>query len=135
MAIIKKKISKEYFELISAGIKKFELRLADFAVKEGDTLLLEEWGTENGITNFKGSITTKNLGQMLKDLNVSQGMTGGTGTSTLDLYWNGSPFAWELEKLKGDLKDFYSIRINNQWRIIFKWNTGNASEVEILDYH
>ena len=40
-----------------------------------------------------------------------------------------------LEKLKGSLKDFYSIRINNQWRIIFKWNTGNASEVEIIDYH
>ncbi len=40
-----------------------------------------------------------------------------------------------LEKLKGDLKEFYSIRINNQWRIIFKWNNGNAKEVEIIDYH
>jgi toxin HigB-1 len=40
-----------------------------------------------------------------------------------------------LEKLKGNLKDFYSIRINNQWRIIFKWNNGNADEVEIIDYH
>ena len=40
-----------------------------------------------------------------------------------------------LEKLKGNYKDFYSIRINNQWRIIFKWNNGNASEVEIIDYH
>ena len=40
-----------------------------------------------------------------------------------------------LEKLKGSLKDFYSIRINNQWRIIFKWNTGNASGVEVIDYH
>lgn len=40
-----------------------------------------------------------------------------------------------LEKLEGNLKDFYSIRINKQWRIIFKWNNGNASEVEIIDYH
>jgi proteic killer suppression protein len=40
-----------------------------------------------------------------------------------------------LEKLKGNLKDFYSIRINDQWRIVFKWNAGNASEVEIIDYH
>lgn len=40
-----------------------------------------------------------------------------------------------LEKLKGNLKDFYSIRINNQWRIIFKWNNGIASEVEVIDYH
>ena len=40
-----------------------------------------------------------------------------------------------LEKLSGNLKDFYSIRINDQWRIIFKWQAGNAQEVEIIDYH
>jgi len=40
-----------------------------------------------------------------------------------------------LEKLKGNLKEFYSIRINNQWRIIFKWNNGNAEDVKIIDYH
>jgi len=40
-----------------------------------------------------------------------------------------------LEKLTGKLKDFYSIRINKQWRIIFTWEKGNASEVEIIDYH
>lgn len=39
------------------------------------------------------------------------------------------------EKLGGKLKAFYSIRINKQWRIIFKWHNGNASEVEITDYH
>ncbi len=45
------------------------------------------------------------------------------------------PPANRLEKLKGDLREFYSIRINNQWRIIFRWENGNALEVEILDYH
>ena len=40
-----------------------------------------------------------------------------------------------LEKLKGTLKNFYSIRVNDQWRIIFKWNNGNAEEVELIDYH
>ena len=40
---IKKKIWPEYFELVKSGKKKFELRLADFRVKEGDVLLLEEW--------------------------------------------------------------------------------------------
>jgi proteic killer suppression protein len=40
-----------------------------------------------------------------------------------------------LEKLKGTLKNFYSIRVNDQWRIIFKWNNGNADEVELIDYH
>ena len=40
-----------------------------------------------------------------------------------------------LEKLSGKLKEFYSIRINDQWRIMFKWNAGNALDVEIIDYH
>ena len=40
-----------------------------------------------------------------------------------------------LERLSGKLKEFYSIRINDQWRIIFKWNKNNATEVEIIDYH
>jgi proteic killer suppression protein len=40
-----------------------------------------------------------------------------------------------LEKLKGTLKDFYSIRINDQWRVLFKWIDGEAHEVRILDYH
>ena len=40
-----------------------------------------------------------------------------------------------LEKLHGNLKDYYSIRINDQWRIIFKWDNGQSSEVEITDYH
>lgn len=40
-----------------------------------------------------------------------------------------------LEKLAGRSREFYSIRINDQWRIIFKWNAGNASVVEIIDYH
>lgn len=40
-----------------------------------------------------------------------------------------------LEKLSGDLEGFYSIRINIQWRIIFKWDKGNAGKVEIVDYH
>jgi proteic killer suppression protein len=40
-----------------------------------------------------------------------------------------------LEKLKGDLKDYHSIRINDQWRVIFKWVNGEPYEVRIVDYH
>lgn len=40
-----------------------------------------------------------------------------------------------LEKLKGNLKDYWSIRVNNQWRIIFIWNNGEALNVDIVDYH
>ncbi len=45
------------------------------------------------------------------------------------------PPANRLEKLKGDLKDFYSIRINKQYRIIFKFINNNAYDVSITDYH
>jgi len=40
-----------------------------------------------------------------------------------------------LEKLKGDLKAFHSIRVNDQWRVIFKWIDGHAEQVAIVDYH
>ncbi len=40
-----------------------------------------------------------------------------------------------LEKLKGELKGIYSIRINKQWRITFKWEAQNAEQVKIEDYH
>ncbi len=41
--IVKKKIWPEFYDLIKSGKKKFELRVADFDVKEGNTLVLEEW--------------------------------------------------------------------------------------------
>jgi proteic killer suppression protein len=40
-----------------------------------------------------------------------------------------------LEKLSGKPDGFYSIRINDQWRIVFKWIEGQSEEVEIVDYH
>jgi len=46
MAIIEKKIWPKYFELVKSGKKKFELRLADFKIKKGDTLILREWDPE-----------------------------------------------------------------------------------------
>ena len=45
------------------------------------------------------------------------------------------PPANRLEKLNGNYSGFHSIRINDQWRIIFKWENDNAFEVEIVDYH
>ncbi len=40
-----------------------------------------------------------------------------------------------LEKLKGKLKDYNSIRINKQYRVIFRWESGDAYDVKIVDYH
>ena len=46
-----------------------------------------------------------------------------------------APPSNRLHKLKGNLKDFWSVSINNQWRIVFKWDDKNAIDVEIIDYH
>lgn len=46
-----------------------------------------------------------------------------------------SPPGNRLEQLRGDLSGYYSIRINDQWRIIFRWEGTDAHEVEIIDYH
>ena len=40
-----------------------------------------------------------------------------------------------LEKLKGDLEGYCSIRINDQWRIVFRWQDESAHDVRIMDYH
>ena len=45
------------------------------------------------------------------------------------------PPANRLEKLKGNLKGFYSVRINKQWRLIFTWKSSHAYEIQIVDYH
>ena len=45
------------------------------------------------------------------------------------------PLGNRLEKLKGDRKRQYSIRINDRWRVCFRWKDGDAYDVEIVDYH
>ena len=55
-----------------------------------------------------------------------------SATDAMDLR---SPPGNRLEKLTGDRKGKYSIRINDQWRICFRWANGDAWDVEIVDYH
>jgi len=55
--------------------------------------------------------------------------------NSLDIQDLRIPPSNRLEKLGGKLKDFHSIIINKQWRIIFIWENGNAFETEIIDYH
>ena len=45
------------------------------------------------------------------------------------------PRSNRLEKLKGDLPDFHSIRIHDQWRVIFRWSNGHAHDVAVVDHH
>ena len=46
-----------------------------------------------------------------------------------------SPPGNRLEALKGDLKGFHSIRVNDQWRLVFRWEGNNALDVRLMDYH
>jgi proteic killer suppression protein len=79
----------------------------------------------NGIRVKKMPVEIQNIGRRkLRMLNNSQ-----------DLNDLRIPPSNRLEKLTGNFKELYSIRINKQWRIIFIWNQGNASDVKIIDYH
>jgi proteic killer suppression protein len=40
-----------------------------------------------------------------------------------------------LEALKGDRKGWFSVRVNDQWRVVFRWSNGHAFDVSIVDYH
>ena len=46
-----------------------------------------------------------------------------------------SPPGNRLEALRGDSRGFHSIRVNDQWRVVFRWVDGGAHEVRLLDYH
>jgi proteic killer suppression protein len=46
-----------------------------------------------------------------------------------------SPPANRLEALKGDLAGFHSVRVNDQWRIVFRWTDDGAEDVDVTDYH
>ncbi len=64
MAIIEKKIWPKYFELIKSNKKRFELRLADFKIREGDILLLKEWNPKT--KKYTGRKIRKKVSYVLK---------------------------------------------------------------------
>lgn len=64
MAVVKKKIWPQYFDLVNSGKKRFELRLADFKIKESDTLVLEEWDPQQ--KRLTGRKITKKVDYVLK---------------------------------------------------------------------
>lgn len=92
------------------------------------------------LLNFGSKITQKIwLGERVKKLPLDIQTIGRRKLRMLNNSQNITdlriPPSNRLEKLGGNLKGFYSIKINNQWRIIFQWEAGNASQVEIIDYH
>lgn len=92
--------------------------ILSFASKEAERIWAGVWlkGIPNEIQEIgRRKLRMLNNSRELKDLVV--------------------PPSNRLEKLSGNLRRFHSIRINDQWRIIFIWEEGNVSEVEIVDYH
>lgn len=64
MAVVRKKIHPKYYELVTSGRKRFEFRVADFDVKEGDILVLQEWNPET--KKFTGRSIIKKIGYLIK---------------------------------------------------------------------
>ena len=64
MAVVRKKIHPSYFDLVAKGKKKFEFRVADFDVKEGDMLVLQEWDPE--AKKYTGRSLIKKVGFLKK---------------------------------------------------------------------
>lgn len=83
---------------------------------------------------WNGETTTASLKIPLKIWQIAQRKLDiiNTANELLDLQ---APPGNRLKKLKGTLQNYYSIRINEQYRIVFKWNKGAAFEVRITDYH
>lgn len=93
--------------------------------------MIKDFGDKETEKIWNGSISRKLPGDIqerarrkLRMLNNSQNI--------MDLQ---IPTSNRLEKLKGDMNQYHSIRINEQWRIIFIWENENACMVKIIDYH
>jgi toxin HigB-1 len=93
--------------------------------------MIISFGSKDTQKIWEGSRVKKPAGELQDVVRRKQRMLNNSQT-IVDLK---IPPSNKLEKLKGTLREYHSIRINDQWRIIFKWNNGNASEVEIIDYH
>jgi proteic killer suppression protein len=96
----------------------FDSMIISFGSKETEKIWRGEW--QSKLPNEIQETGRRKLRMLNNSQNISDLKT---------------PPANRLEKLFGNLKAYYSIRINDQWRIIFKWQSGNASEVKIIDYH
>lgn len=91
--------------------------IRSFGDKRSEALFFDEFVREfQGIARpAKRKLEAINAASRLEDLSV--------------------PPSNRLERLRGDLAGFHSVRINDQYRVIFKWLDGAASEVRIVDYH
>lgn len=93
--------------------------------------MIESFASEEIEKIFRGQISNK----LLKDIQRTARRKLIYLDDAEDLQDLLAPPGNRLEKLKGDRSGQYSIRINDQWRICFKWVGNKARDVEIVDYH
>jgi len=93
--------------------------------------MITSFGTKETEKIWNGD-RVKNLPQEIQQIGRRKLRMLNNSQNLIDLI---IPPSNKLEKLSGKMNDFYSIRINDQWRIVFKWNDGNSSDVTIMDYH
>ena len=93
--------------------------------------MIKSFGSKETEKIWEGIISTK-LPNEIQHIGRRKLRMLNNSVSIIDLR---IPSSNRLEKLSGNRKDYHSIRINDQWRIIFKWNNGHSFEVEIIDYH
>ena len=106
-------------QLLTFGVSNFILEMI---ISFGDKKTNKIWEGERvkGLPTHIQEIARRKLRMLNNSQNINDLMI---------------PPSNRLEKLNGNLKDLYSIRINDQWRIVFEWNNGNAEQVQVVDYH
>ena len=93
--------------------------------------MITSFGSKGTEKIWKGD-RVKNLPQEIQQIGRRKLRILNNSQNLIDLK---VPPSNKLEKLSGKMSYFYSIRINDQWRIVFKWDDGNSSDVTIIDYH
>ena len=93
--------------------------------------MINSFGSKETEKIWKGD-RVKNLPQEIQQIGRRKLRMLNNSQNLMDLK---VPPSNKLEELSGKMSDFYSIRINDQWRIVFKWDDGNSSDVTIMDYH
>jgi proteic killer suppression protein len=88
--------------------------------------------TSVGSKEIWNRVRVKNLPQEIQQVGRRKLRMLNNSQNLIDLK---IPPSNKLEKLSGNMSDFYSIRINDQWRIVFKWNDGNSCDVTLMGYH
>ena len=96
--------------------------------------MIRSFGTESTSDLFHG-ISSRHSRRMAADIRHTALRKLDMINAAHELNDLKTPPGNRLEALRGDLKGLHSIRINGQWRVIFRWRDGAADDVEILDYH